>query len=111
MSRKEILFSLINLDKPIQIVMKDLALLEWNTDEQITLSMHHIQSILLRFIEEKLTSHEIEDWANAIESREDIQFSPVDENLIKEIIYELANPLLTTPFNKKRAYEMLALLK
>jgi hypothetical protein len=39
----------------------------------------------------KISSQELEDWANLIESRDDIGF---DSKKLQDIIFKLANPIL-----------------
>lgn len=67
-------------------------------------------TILRRYLEGTLSDKDIETWANLIEAREDICFETRFEKQTKEILYELANPTLTQPLDRKRANVLLEIL-
>jgi hypothetical protein len=50
--------------------------------------------MLERFLSGDLTSGDLERWANAIEGREDIGLDADAADALKEVIFELANPLI-----------------
>ena len=60
-----------------------------------------------RFLAGRTSAIEVENWANAIEGRDDIGFEPANEQLLRELVHELANPLLTQPLTRERAIELL----
>jgi hypothetical protein len=47
-----------------------------------------------------LSAADVEDWANALECRDDVGFSTSQAH---ELLHELANPLLTQPLSGERA--------
>jgi hypothetical protein len=63
--------------------------------------------VLGRFINEELNENEVEAWANAIEGREDIDYEIGYEELLSDVIHQLANPLLTVPLTTSSAEEIL----
>ena len=62
-----------------------------------------LKYVLGRCLAGRLNQEIIESWANAIECREDIGLSKKNEEFIKEIICELANPELTQELTLERA--------
>lgn len=87
------------------IVIKDrLRKFSWDYEgNRIELSLAHVIGVLNKYIDGSLTASEVEDWAELIESRDDISFVKDSENWIAEMIYELANPYLTEPLTRERA--------
>lgn len=59
----------------------------------------HVTATLKRFLLSELSALDVEEWANIIEMREDIEF---DEKT-KEAIWELANPKLAEPLTPEVA--------
>ncbi len=107
MSRLKLLDSLLKLSSPINGITKKLSELNWDYNACIILNKKHIKSILLRYVSHKLNEQEVEIWANAIESREDIEYYFENKDQIIDIIFELANPLLTTQLIHERAFQIL----
>ena len=95
--RKEILNKLINFDESIGDLKKYLKKLCWDSDEELIIMRNqHLVHIFDLFSKGKIDINMLEEWANLIEGREDIGFQ--DETL-KEIIFELSNPVLFGDIN------------
>lgn len=111
MERAEALKRLLNFEgKPSEIV-RSLGLFGWDSeDELVILSRGHIASVLQRYLNSKLASVEVEDWANAIEGREDIGYEKGCEELLNETIFQLANPVLAKELDDDFANELIRLL-
>ncbi|MDR3492676.1 MAG: hypothetical protein P4M12_11665 [Gammaproteobacteria bacterium] len=104
MKRIELLNKLIKLEEPVGIITKKLEEYGWDSPcDLVTLKRENLLNILNLYIEGKLKDTEVEDWANAIESREDIGAENGSKELIEESIYELANPYLTENLTSTRA--------
>jgi len=102
--RKEALEALLGVDQPVERLKVVLADFPWDADtELVFLSISHVVNVLNRFVAERMTATDVENWANVIESREDIGFDSSHEQLLRELIHELANPLLTQPLTRERA--------
>lgn len=81
---------------PINEAISALSDINWDSDTiEAELTRADIRKLLNRYINNEITESDVESWANAIECREDIGFETGQEELIKTIIFELANPLLT----------------
>src|SRR3954466_1896943 len=65
----------------------------WGSDvELVLLSRADLASRLERFTASELSARELHEWADSIESREDIGFEREHERMLKEFIFQLANP-------------------
>ncbi len=93
--RHRTLRSLLELDRPLESVLHDLAGFRWDSEaEGVTLLPKHLIEILNRFKDGLLNAEEAEKWADAIEGREDVAFDQNSRTLLKEAIFDLANPVL-----------------
>jgi hypothetical protein len=111
-SRQAILQSLVRLDKPVSTLADSLRELPWDSDHHLVLvTRGNLASILDRFLQGEFSAHELESWANMIESREDVGFHDDAEARVRECLHELANPVLTAPFTRERAIDWLARLQ
>jgi hypothetical protein len=108
-SRTSQLKELLHFSRPVADVVSDLSAFGWDSDEElVTLEAAHISTVLNRFLAGDISAADVEDWANAIECREDIglfQGSPVADALD-----ELANPVLTRPLTRGSAAEWVVVL-
>ena len=105
----QLLNSLLKLDRPLTEILAPLNALSWDSPQTfVTLKPQHITQILQSYLNHQITELEIENWANAIESREDIA---TEEELLEQIIFDLANPLLTTPLTPQLAHHYLTQLE
>lgn len=95
MNREAVLSSLIRFDAPITKLRTELGSLSWDSDPVITLSRHDIVAVLERFATGKIDALTVEDWANLVECREDIDFEAGYEDVVHAAIHDLANPLLS----------------
>ena len=107
-TRVELLNSLLKFEQPLSEILPLLNSFEWDSEKElILLNKRHIVEIIQRYLDGKLSSSEVEDWANAIEGREDIEYERDCEQMIDDAIYELANPLLTRSLSADSAREWL----
>jgi len=86
---------------PVQEAVSRLAEFAWDSEsELVLLTSEDCCHVLSLFKQGSLSATEIEDWANALECREDVGFST---SQTRELLHELANPLLTQPLSVERA--------
>ena len=92
------------MDESMETLTHELSQFKWDSEKELVLlTKQHILRILQLFLAGQIKISEIEDWANAIECREDIGREKSSKDLINEIMHELANPELTTHLSKARA--------
>jgi hypothetical protein len=91
--RREILQSLLLLDRSLRDVLQLLSAFPWDSEmELVRLRPEHIIKVLHRFKAGELTARDVEDWANAIEGRDDIGLG--DSMALRDVLFDLANPVL-----------------
>ena len=95
MSRETVLLSLIRFDAPIPKLRAELDSLTWDSDPVVTLARRDIVAVLERFSAGEIDALTVEDWANLVECREDIDFEAGYEDVIYAAIHDLANPVLS----------------
>jgi hypothetical protein len=89
-NREDILNDLINLKSNLTELQKELSQYSWDIETPVLIiNKKDFTNVLQRCIDGKLTFLEVENWADAIECRDDLGF---EDNNVQEIIFELANP-------------------
>ena len=101
--RTDTLKALLSLNKPIEDINTTLSKFDWDSDELVVIEIDHIRQALKRYISGELNEAIIENWANAIECRDDVGLSEEAEDVIAALIHELANPELTQKLTPERA--------
>lgn len=66
----------------------------------VTFTRNHLLAALQKYLGSMVDAAQLEDWANAIECREDIDFEAGHEDMLQQAIFQLANPLLTVPITE-----------
>lgn len=95
MDRLAILKNLVSFSKPVSELSEMLSQLEWDYEEQpLIVNASDIRSVIERFLVGEYTAKELEDWANLIECREDLEFEKMCLEAIESAIDSLANPAL-----------------
>ncbi len=70
------------------------------------MSPNDLTRVLSRYLALELSGEAVEDWANLVECRDETTF-PLSAGVdLREIIHELANPLLTRPLTGDTAAEL-----
>lgn len=101
--RDELLLDLVTLARPVPDRVRELSTYPWDSEEIVTLTESAVVSVLDRFLAGGLDAADIEAWANAIEGRDDIGFSPAGEEILRDAIADLANPALRSAADLERA--------
>lgn len=99
-TRKSLLEELLRFEDPRQLgkIMKQLREYGWDSEvELVRLDFGVIISLLKRFLDGEITAQQLEDWGNAVEQRDDIEFGMGNSPWILDAISELANPALHQP--------------
>nr|WP_300311505.1 hypothetical protein [Halomonas sp.] len=95
MNRFDALRDLIGFNKPVSVLSDTLKNYEWDYDgEPFIITPLYVRKILIRFLNKEFSAQDLEDWANLIEGREDLEFEEAYNDEIENIIYSLANPVL-----------------
>lgn len=109
MNRLDALKALIEAELPISQAIARMSQFAWDSEEYLAvLTPENLERVLNLFTEGYLTASDVEDWANALEYRDDLALS---EPVVSEVLYELANPLLTHALSPERGYHLLSMVK
>lgn len=93
------LLKVVSFDGSINELKVIISTLPWDSDEDIFIINEKILlNVLNKFINDNVVDFIIEEWANLLESREDIGYT---NDLLKDIVDELANPVLYGQVNKE----------
>ena len=99
-TRQQHLNALVNLNQPLSTILPILKTLPWDSNQAIiTLKKEHLIHILNQYLNHSLSASDLENWANVIECREDITYETEGEDFINDIIFDLANPILSDPLS------------
>jgi hypothetical protein len=106
-SRADVLRKLLECSSPLEEIAAELRNFPSDSEERVfVVTAAHLRIILDRFLSGDLTAQQVERWANLIECREDIEFEGGRFGEPREVLNELANPLLTEPLSKDSAVRM-----
>ena len=104
--RRTVLTSLLANDRPTNELRAALAQFEWDCPEPLaSLTRDHVLNILKKFLAEELTAEAVEDWADLVESREDINYT--DDHVLNAI-FVLANPLINGQLDNQLAQHLVS---
>ncbi|RLC12083.1 MAG: hypothetical protein DRI57_18120 [Deltaproteobacteria bacterium] len=106
MTRKQLLEALLVSEAPVASLLTALAEFGWDCEEEpVLLRCDHVAAMLRQFLSGEISGRDVSDWADAVEGRDDIGSDEGDEDILTDVIYELANPELTRPLSPETAAE------
>lgn len=95
MDRFDALRDLIDFNKPVSVLANNLSKFDWDYEGQpLTVTASQVREVLKRFLAGRCSSKDLEDWANLIECREDLEFEDKKHDDIANVIHILANSVL-----------------
>lgn len=93
---------LVLFEKPLDEVVEKLKEFEWDyCGNPFVLMREHLERSMRRYLAGEISSGELENWADAIEMREDISFEEKHRSWIEGVMNDLANPTLNGPIAKE----------
>ena len=108
-SRFDVVNDLLSFRGQIGSIKKALSKFDWDLSEPlVTLNKEHIMSCLARVLNNEISLADLEEWANILELRDDIDFS---DEILKQIVFELANPALSGDYSYAEIKEIYTKLK
>jgi len=88
-----------------------LSRFDFDSEPLVEVERSHILKLLMDFIEGFIDSKDVEDWADAVELRDDLFYDPQYEEDMKDIVHDLSNPILSGPLTNDKALEMISVLQ
>jgi hypothetical protein len=102
MERRVVLNDLLTFSRPLDSISADLHRFPWDSESELAeMTVGAAIDVLGRALRGELTPADTEEWANLIESREDIGF-PFDESLLMDLVFDLANPAMNGPITDEK---------
>lgn len=111
MQRTAELRKLIAYAESLEAILARLNAFGW--DSEIPLAIvrpDDLTAVLRRFLLGQLSARQVEEWADALECRDDVGLDEDCEAELRSAIFELANPLLTEQLSQDSAQRILATL-
>lgn len=106
--RVQILDDLIKLNGNLNSLQKELGQYKWDSEDPlVVVKIEDLSNVLNKLDNRLITSEIVEDWANTIEVRDDIDF---ESNELKEVVHELANPELYGEINSQKIFSFIKTL-
>jgi hypothetical protein len=108
-TRKELLQELLGLKGSVAELLEKLSGFGYDSEEpEIIVKPIDIEIILSKCINGFISVANLEEWANAIEIRDDVDF---ENEELKEFIFELANSEINGAITNERLLEIIGCLK
>ncbi len=102
----------VRYELPLDDTLAMLRAYGWDSDVELyILEAHHVLALLDRFLAGELSPSQVQQWAELIEMRDDLGIDPGTSDLLRRIVFRLANPELNGSITQDLAIEIQALLK
>ncbi|HTA27583.1 MAG TPA: hypothetical protein VK809_07340 [Bacteroidia bacterium] len=112
MSKRDLVIkSLIEINADINTLIQELSKYPWDSEPLITLSLRHVKNALYQYLQGNISALELENWANAVEMRDDIEYEYGNEKTISKVLSELSNPVISQPIDKDHIEEIINSLR
>lgn len=111
-SRIGVLRDFLELNCPLQLALDRISKIPWSSDKDlIVLTSENIIGVLNRFLNGELSRSDVKAWAEEVELREDIGIEPDPNDLLIDVLFEVANPEITYELDPERARLLLQKLQ
>ena len=106
---KEVLGDLLLFSIPLPALRSQLSGQREGEQALATLERRHLKDVLGRYLAGSLLQEQVEEWANLVEGRRDIDIP--NDDAIQKVLHRLANPTITIALTPESARDMVALLE
>lgn len=104
--RASLLKELVAFSRPVDDIGRELSKFPWDSERELVVLRHvHIADILRRYLGGTLSANAVEEWADALEVRDDVHFEESPPGIVPDAIYSLANPHLEGPLTPENAMQ------
>lgn len=104
-SRKQILLEIFNVEGDLTKLQNEIHEFPWDSEIPfLIVNKDDLAKTIQKFVLSDTLFLEVENWANLLECRDDVQYEPEE---LKEYIFELANPYLNGEITKERLQEII----
>ena len=100
--RSELLAKLARYNGPSAPILDELRDMgwDWAGEPLLVLTKEHFLGVMDRYLAGDLSAEQLEEWAESLEKREDVAFSPEAEGVLDETLFCLANPSINLGISK-----------
>lgn len=110
--RADLLRDLVSGALPTADLSKELATFGWDSEEElVTVNRSDVSKMLEDYVAGRRSESDVRAWAEAIEGRDDIGLAAADEEVLRDTIFELANPELSHALTPLLAQRLLRRLQ
>jgi hypothetical protein len=105
--RSAALRGLLHGEIPVHEARQRLSQFPWDSDVELqSLTRQDLIRMLDHYLAGSVTGGDVEQWADAIEGRDDVGFEAETHELLRQAIFELANPDITHRLEPERARKL-----
>ena len=106
--RKRRLHTVLRMSVGYTDEIKNLQLENWDVEKPLVILTSNILQMLLRkYILGEINASELQYWAEFVELRDDIGYEEKNEDVLREVIFELATPEINRVLSLSLAEEFL----
>lgn len=109
--RRELLLDLIEARRPAHEVRAELRRFAWDSPQLVELGPEHVAKVLQRYLRREWSATDVEAWAEALEGRDDVGYSPGARERIADALHELSTPEVSGPLTDEVASRWLEALR
>ena len=111
--RAEILQELVLFEKPSESLLQELKSFGWDWTEAplLTIKKEDLLRIVDRFLTGQLSALQLQEWAENLETREDVAFDEKDAEIIDDIFFQIATPMINGPLTSDAIRKMREMLQ
>jgi len=97
--RAEILKELVRFESPSEPLLRELQTFgwDWSGAPLVVLGKEDLLRIIDRFLTGKITAAKLQEWAENLEVREDVAFDEKSAELLNDIFFRIATPMINEP--------------
>jgi hypothetical protein len=106
--RSELLAKLASYDGPSAPVLEELRSMgwDWSGEPLFVLTKEHFLGVMDRYLAGAVSAAQLEEWAESLEQREDVAFSPEAESVLDEVLFCLANPSINLGISRESVSQL-----
>ena len=110
-ARRHLLENLVQRSRPIDETLTALSKFDFDSSPLVALKGEHVISLLADYVAGNIDEADVEKWADAVEVRDDLFYEAEDGEVVKNFVYDLANPLLSGHLTLEAAGRMMSILE
>lgn len=90
--RSELLGDLLAAETPLAPIAAGLASVDWDSPPLVVLRREHVVSVLQRFLAGEVQAGFVQEWADLVEVRDDIEYEEGHSDALRDAVFTLATP-------------------